>query len=135
MRNTGAVVLFDGECNLCNRTVRFLYQRDPKGNLRYANLQSQAGKKLLEKDSLPAEEFDSFVLVEGEKISTHSTGALLTLIHLKSPWPMVGKLLLIVPARLRDAVYKWIARNRYGWFGKTDNCQIPTPDLKTRFLP
>ena len=134
MKNSHPIVLFDGECNLCNGSVRFLYPRDPQGRLRFANLQSETGQALLQRFSLPKEEFDSFVLVEGESAYTHSTGALRTLGHLRFPWPILGSGLLILPAVLRDLVYNWIARNRYAWFGKTNTCQAPTPNLQTRFL-
>lgn len=128
------VVIFDGECNLCNGSVRFLFRRDPKGSLRFANLQSKTGKALLEKFSLPLEEFDSLVLVEGDTAFTHSTGALRTLQYLRPPWPVLGTILGITPAPFRDLIYNWIARNRYAWFGKTNYCQAPNKNLNARFL-
>ena len=128
------IVLFDGECNLCNGSVRFLYPRDPQGKLRFANLQSETGRSLLVKHSLPVEDFDSFVLVEAERAFTHSTAVLRTLQYLQFPWQLLGKTLSLIPARMRDFIYNWIARNRYIWFGKTDTCQPPTKKLRTRFL-
>ena len=134
MEHQYPIILFDGECNLCNGSVRFLYPRDSQGKLRFANLQSETGQALLTKFSVPTGGFDSFVLVEGESAYTHSTGALRTLRHLRFPWPIIGSGLSILPLVLRDLVYNWIARNRYAWFGKTDTCQVPTQKLQARFL-
>ena len=128
-----ALVLFDGVCNLCNASVRFLYRRDPRANLRFANLQSDAARRLLPRFNLPAHYLDSFVLIEGEICYTRSTAALRVLRYLHFPWPLLS-VLLIIPAPLRDPVYDWIARNRYRWFGRRDSCLLPTPDLQARFL-
>jgi predicted DCC family thiol-disulfide oxidoreductase YuxK len=127
------IVLFDGVCNLCNGVVRFLYPRDPRARLRFTNLQSDSGQALLEKFGMPTEDFDSFVLVEGDKAYTQSHGALRTLRYLRFPWPLLYGLML-VPPFIRNAVYDWIARNRYGWFGRMDACPVPTPELQARFL-
>lgn len=133
MSENRPIVLFDGVCNLCNGVVRFLYPRDPHARLRFTNLQSEAGQALLEKFGMPQDDFDSFALIEGDKAFTRSRGALRTLRYLRFPWPLLYGLML-VPPFIRDAVYDWIARNRYGWFGKMDACPVPTPELQARFL-
>ena len=135
MKQETATALFDGECNLCNGMARFLFERDAGGQVQFANLQSEAGRSLLARFSLPDEGLDSFVFVEGERAFTHSSGALRALSYLNFPWTAIGKLLSIIPRSMRDAAYRWIAGRRYGWFGKTEVCQIPGEDLKTRFLP
>ena len=76
---------------------------------------------------------DSVVLIEDGKAYTHSTGALRVAGYLRAPWRWL-RWFWIVPRPLRDVVYRWFARNRYRWFGKTDACRVPTPELKARFL-
>jgi predicted DCC family thiol-disulfide oxidoreductase YuxK len=97
-------------------------------------LQSETGQALLCNFSLPKKNFDSFILVEVDKAHTYSDGALRTLQYLQFPWPIVGKALSLAPVLIRDMIYKWIARNRYAWFGKTDYCQMPPQNLQARFL-
>jgi predicted DCC family thiol-disulfide oxidoreductase YuxK len=126
-----SIILFDGVCNLCNGFVQFVIARDPGARFKFAALQSQAAASLLEgrHRSLP----DSVVLLEGDRIYTQSTAALRVARSLGWPWKL-SYLFVIVPKPLRDAVYAWVARNRYAWFGKRDVCMVPTPDLRTRFL-
>jgi predicted DCC family thiol-disulfide oxidoreductase YuxK len=130
---TSRVILFDGVCNLCNGFVRFVIARDPEARFRFASLQSNAAAALLngraQQDALP----DSVLLVEDGRIYTESTAALRVARGLGFPWNLCYGL-LIVPRPLRDGVYKWIARNRYAWFGKRDVCMVPTADLRERFL-
>lgn len=138
-------MLFDGVCNLCNAAVQFMIDRDPSGKLHFAALQSDVGAKLLE-DAMGAEQArllregvtgdgdpDSIVLVENGKAWTHSTAALQIARRLRFPWT-TAVVLFVWPRFIRDIVYRFIARNRYRWFGKSDTCRIPTPELKARFL-
>jgi len=127
------VVLFDGVCNLCNGVVSFLIPRDPKGRLRFASLQSPVGQALLERHGFPTEEFDSFVLVDGDRTYTKSSAAIR--IAELIGWPYrIGALGRIVPKFLRDRVYDVVASNRYDWFGRKDQCMIPDEDVSDRFL-
>ncbi len=130
-----AVVLFDGVCNLCNGAVQFMIDRDPKERLRFASLQSEAGRALLTKHGveLPEGEPDSIVLVAGGRAHDGSGAALRIAARLAFPWPLLAGL-LVVPWFVRDIVYYLIARNRYRWFGKAEECRVPTPELKRRFL-
>ncbi|MFE6799065.1 thiol-disulfide oxidoreductase DCC family protein [Paenibacillus chitinolyticus] len=130
---SGPVVLFDGVCNLCNAAVRFTVRRDPAGQVRFAALQSEAGQRLLARHGLPAASFDSFVLIEGGRVYTQSSAGLRVLRRLRYPWPLLYGF-VAVPKPIRDAVYRWIARNRYRWFGQRDACMVPTPELRRRFL-
>jgi predicted DCC family thiol-disulfide oxidoreductase YuxK len=127
------VVLFDGVCKFCNAGVNFLLDHDRRGRLRFAPLQSRAGQALLEKFRLPTTDFDTFVLVEGDRCWTRSTAALRLTAYLDAPWPALFPLLL-VPPFLRDWAYDLVARHRYRWFGKLDACRVPTPEVRERFL-
>lgn len=131
--NDHPVILFDGVCNLCNDSVQFILKRDKKKQFRFASLQSNAGQQLLHQFSLPAANFNSFVLLEKDKVYTKSTGALRMCKLLGGGWALLYAL-IIVPRFIRDAVYNMIARNRYKWFGKKEECWLPTPELKERFL-
>ncbi len=127
------IVLFDGICALCNATVQFALKQDPQGKLRFAGLQSTAGRKLLQTHGLPGEDFDTVLLIEGDRVSTHSTGALRILRYLRFPWPLLYGLILIPPF-IRDRIYALVARRRFDWFGKLDACPIPPPEVRDRFL-
>lgn len=129
-----AVILFDGVCNLCHRTVQMVIRNDPEGYFRFASLQSDTGRDLLKAYGLP-EEADpgSLVLIERGRAWRYSSAALRVTRHLKS-WHRILYPLLIFPAFIRDAVYRLIARNRYRWWGRRESCWLPAPELKQRFL-
>lgn len=132
---TRPVLLFDGVCNLCNGAVQWLLERDHDGRLRFASLQSQAARWVLaeagvdDASALP----DSMVLVDAAGVHVRSTAALRVARLLGFPynWATAG---FVVPRFLRDAIYRWVARNRYRWFGRRDLCLRPTPELAARFL-
>lgn len=127
-----AIVLFDGICNLCNRSVQFMIDHDPDAHLHFASLQSEVGQALLAQHHLPTQNFKSLILIEAGKIFTRSTAALKIARYLSGYHWL--SLFLWVPAFLRNGVYDLIARNRYQWFGQSESCRIPTPELKSRFL-
>lgn len=129
------VVLFDGVCNLCNGAVQFIVDRDPAGTLRFASLQSKAGGDLLRAHGMtpPEGDPDSIILIESGRVHSHSGAALRIARHLRGLWK-VFYAALVVPWFVRDAVYRFIARNRYRWFGKSEQCRVPTPELRARFL-
>ncbi|MCX7007873.1 MAG: thiol-disulfide oxidoreductase DCC family protein [Kiritimatiellaeota bacterium] len=129
----GAIVLYDGVCNLCSGWVRFIFKRDRAGYFRFGQLQSEQGRSILEQYGLPAEQLTTIVLVEGETVFMQSDAFLRIVQHLRFPWPALV-CLLIFPRRLRDAVYGFIARHRYRWFGQKDTCELPPPELRSRFL-
>jgi predicted DCC family thiol-disulfide oxidoreductase YuxK len=128
-----AIILFDGVCNLCDRSVQFILKRDKKGYFQFASLQSEAGQALLQKYNLPTEDFGSFVLIEKGKAYQKSTGALRVCRHLGAAWPLMYGF-IIIPPFIRHAVYTLLARNRYRWFGKKEACMMPQPEWKERFL-
>lgn len=124
-------MFFDGVCNLCNGTVDFFIRRDKKRALRYAPLQGEAAKQLLPPDML--EDLPSMVLIDKSGRFQRSTAVLKAASKLGGLWPAV-QVFLIVPRPIRDAVYNWIAKNRYRWFGKKDSCRLPTPEERAMFL-
>ncbi len=130
---TSKIILFDGVCNLCNSSVQFILKRDKKKQFRFASLQGKFGQAFLKKHHLPSDNFNSFILLEDEKLYTRSTGALRMMKHLGSGWSLLYGF-IIIPKFIRDAFYNLIANNRYKWFGKKDECWLPTPELKARFL-
>lgn len=129
------VVLFDGVCNLCNATVNFIIDRDPAAELRFASLQSPEGRKLLAAvgHRVPEGDPESILFVDRGRVYERSGAALRIARRLSGAWSLLA-VLLVIPAPLRDLVYRWIAANRYRWFGKSDVCRVPTPELRDRFL-
>lgn len=127
------IVLFDGVCNLCTKSVQFILKRDKKDQFLFGSLQGQYGQQLLKTFNLPADHFRSFMLLEGTNLYTRSTAALRMLKHLGGGWSLLYGL-IIIPKFIRDAVYNFVARNRYRWFGKEETCMIPTPGLEAKFL-
>lgn len=128
-----SIILFDGVCNLCSGSVNFVIRRDPQAKFQFAALQSGPGQILLKNFNLPTDEFNTFILIEADHYYQRSTAALRVLKNLNGLWPLLYALVL-VPRPIRDFFYQIIARNRYRWFGKRDQCLMPTPDLQKRFL-
>ena len=127
------VILFDGVCNLCSGAVQFVIKHDPKKQFRFASLQSKFGEGVMKHFGLPVDQFNSFILLEDGKIYTRSTAALKVAKKLRGllSWSYG---FIIVPRFIRDAVYNLVARKRYKWFGKKEECWIPTPELKSLFI-
>ena len=127
------IILFDGVCNLCNNSVQFVIKHDRSDKFMFAALQSATGQQLLLQNNLPQQGFDSFVLIQNEKVFFKSTAALQVVKQLDGPIKLLYGF-IIVPAFVRNAVYNFIAKNRYKWFGKKDSCMMPTPALQSKFL-
>jgi len=127
------IVFFDGVCNLCDRTVQFILKRDRKKRFLFGSLQGKTGQEYLHKYHLPADKFHSFMLIEGNVLYTRSTAVLRMLKHLGRGWQLLY-VFIYIPQPIRDGVYTLIATNRYRLFGKKDQCSLPTPDEKERFL-
>ncbi|SES24333.1 thiol-disulfide oxidoreductase DCC family protein [Salipaludibacillus aurantiacus] len=127
------IVLFDGDCNICDTSVQFIIKRDPQQKFAFASLQSDTGKALLKKYQVDRRT-DSIVLIEKSgKIFEKSSAALRIARRLKGGWKLTA-LFLIVPPFIRNFFYDLIAKNRYKWFGKKSSCRMPTPDERKRFL-
>lgn len=140
-----SLVLFDGKCNLCNGAVQFIIDHERSPQLKFAPLQSDLASERLTA-AMGAEatralvlgatgsgDPDTIVMIEDGKAYTHSTAALRIASHLTAPWRWAF-VFYLVPGFIRDVVYRWIARNRYRWFGKTESCRVPTPELRARFV-
>lgn len=125
------LILFDGVCNLCNGTVDFIMKRDQKKQFRFVALQSEAGEKIREKFRIP-EETDSVILIYKNNIFYESEAALEIARLLPAPWAWMT-VFKTLPLNWRNAIYRWIARNRYRWFGKKRECRIPTAEERSYF--
>ncbi len=127
----GPVLYFDGVCNLCNRTVQWIIKQDKKKIFRFAPLQSAGGVALVQ---LRGENnANSVLLVVDGRIYSKSSAALQVAKQLGGIYSLFY-VFIIIPVFLRDAVYNFIARNRYKWFGQQASCMIPTPELRARFV-
>lgn len=128
-----AIVLFDGLCNLCDGTVRFIIDRDPTGRFRFAPLQSDVATATFARIRAGAPRIDSIMLIEGDTIYQRSDAILRIAELLGRPWSLAARF-RFVPRAIRDAVYRFIARNRYTVFGVRTTCRLPTPSERARFL-
>ncbi|WP_452225930.1 thiol-disulfide oxidoreductase DCC family protein [Lacinutrix cladophorae] len=128
------LILFDGVCNLCNSTVQYVIKQDKKDVFRFAALQSDIGKSIIEKYNIDTVKTDSILLYSEENgLKVKSTAALYIAKDLGFPNNILV-VFLIVPTFIRNGVYNYIAKNRYRWYGKKESCMIPTPELKGKFL-
>lgn len=127
------VLLFDGVCNLCNGVVQFIIPRDPEGRIHFAPLQSDAGKALLSGHGLPSGDLDSVVLVEDGEVYRKSDAVIRVAELLGRPY-RAGAAGRAVPQSIRDALYDFVADNRYDVFGRKDQCMLPDEDVSDRFL-
>ena len=127
------LVLFDGVCNLCNSAVQFIIKHDRKKQFRFASLQGKTGQRILAEHQVSSEKLDTLIFVENGKIYTRSTAALRIAKRLGGFWKLAyGN--IIIPRFIRDGIYNFISKNRYKWFGKQEECMIPTPELRERFF-
>jgi predicted DCC family thiol-disulfide oxidoreductase YuxK len=127
------LLLFDGVCNLCNAYVQWVLKRDKKGIFRFAALQSEAGQTVLWAKGLSGQKMDTVILAVGNDIFSRSDVALEIVRRLGFPWSLLY-VFKWVPRPIRDAVYNWVARNRYRWFGRREECMLPRPEWRERFL-
>ncbi len=130
------VVLFDGVCNFCNRSINSIMDRDPGHAFRFAALQSPAGQRLLREYGAPPEArgLDSVVLIEDGQVFTHSDAAMRIAAKLRGFLPRLAAVGRIIPRPLRDAAYSLVARNRYRLLGQREACRLPTAEDRARFL-
>lgn len=123
------LILYDGECLLCNGFIRRLLQRTDD-TVRAAALQHYPHHALL---PVIDERIDSIVLIEGQQVF-YKSDAVLRVTSQYGPYRLLSRLAFIVPRFLRNTVYDVVARNRYNWFGKSDNCLLPEPSLRAKYL-
>ena len=134
LENNKQLILFDGVCNLCEASVQYVIRHDKKDVFRYTALQSDVGQEIIKKFNVDRSKMDSILLYSSENgLSYKSTAALKIASKLGFPRNLLN-LFLIVPVFIRNWVYDYIARNRYQWYGKKDECMIPTKELKSKFL-
>ena len=131
--NKPPIIFFDGVCNLCNGFVQFIIRHDKRGIFKFASLQSDYAASLPALSDKVGNSLSTVVLQDGDRYYIKSAAALRISRMLGFPFS-VAYVFIIVPSPLRDAVYDWVANNRYAWFGKRDACWLPTPELKSRFL-
>ena len=129
-----AVVLFDGVCNVCNDSVKFILARDTAGYFHFASLQSKVANALLEPFGMTDMPLHTMVLIEGGRVFTKSTAVMRVARRLGALWPLVSFAMRLAPRSLRDALYSGFVKHRYRWFGKSEQCLVPTPAVRERFL-
>lgn len=128
-----AVLLYDGECGFCSRSVLFVFRRDPRARIRFASLQSDVGKALLAEHGIP-DDRSTMVLIDEKGAHVRSTGALRVARLLRWPWSW-GYALVVIPRPLRDACYRFVAAHRHRLGPAVEACARPSPELRARMLP
>lgn len=127
------LLLFDGVCHLCDSSVRFVIQRDPTAKIKYAPIQSELGRKLYRQHGLDPDSPTAFLFLTPHR-AFKASDASLEIARILGGWLKLALIFKPLPRALRDAVYYFIARNRYRWFGKEDACMMPTPELRARVI-
>ncbi len=127
------ILLFDGVCNLCNSLVKFIIKRDPQARFRFASLQSETAVRMIADSGLVAKDLDTVVYFSGDKLYLKSAAVLHLLKDLGGYWKFFYGF-SIIPGFILDLLYDLVARTRYKFFGRTEICMVPTPDIKERFL-
>jgi len=128
-----SIILFDGVCNLCSGFVQFVLPRDEEGKYRFASLQSDAGQALLAEYDLPSDELESVVLIEDGESYVKSSAIIQIATGLGGAYRLLSPFRYL-PRSVRDRIYDFVADNRYRWFGKKDQCMMPSGDVESRFL-
>ena len=128
-----AIIFFDGVCNLCNSSVQFIIKHDKKHRFVFAALQSDVARDILLHYPTKITKKDSILLLQDNQLYSESSAALRILKQF-SPFWYVFQIFWIVPKFIRDSIYRFIAKNRYSWFGKRSSCMVPTKDILKKFL-
>lgn len=127
------IILFDGTCLFCERSVRFIASRDPGGYFKFGASQSPQAKELLKDFGVAPDTARSIVLIEGGRVYTRSDATLRIAGHLTAPWRFAAWL-LVVPRPIRDAVYRVVAAARHRVAGRSNACEIPPPEIRSRMI-
>lgn len=134
LKNGKKIILFDGICNFCNANVLTIIKHDKKNVFLFTSLQSEVGKQIIGHFKIDTTKVDSIILVESEsQFAIKSVAALKILNHFNGLWKLI-QIFWIIPTFIRNSVYNYIAKNRYKWFGKKDECMIPTDEIKSKFI-
>ena len=131
--NNKGILLFDGVCNFCDSAINFVIKHDKKNHFLFASLQSDFAKEICKNYDVNPTALETMILIENGKIYTKSHAALRVNLNLNGLYPLLYGF-IIIPPFIRDAVYNWISKNRYKWFGKKDNCMIPDDKIKKKFI-
>lgn len=131
--HTHPILFFDGLCNLCTASVQFIIRHDPKQRFRFASLQSTTARSILGQSVSATDQPDSFLLWEDGTVYSRSQAALRVTKRLSGAWPLLY-VFRIVPVGIRDGIYNIVARNRYRWFGRKNECWVPSAALQQLFL-
>ncbi|HEU4836738.1 MAG TPA: thiol-disulfide oxidoreductase DCC family protein [Pyrinomonadaceae bacterium] len=139
MASANPIVLYDGVCGLCNRSVQFLLKHDKEGRFRFASLQSDFAEKVLGRHGLDPKDLDTVHVVlnydqPDERVLQRSDAVLRAGRELGGFWSASSTVAGVVPRGLRDLVYRFVATNRYRMFGKYDACMLPDANQRSRFL-
>ncbi|HSW12818.1 MAG TPA: thiol-disulfide oxidoreductase DCC family protein [Solimonas sp.] len=127
------VIVFDGACNFCNSWTRFIIRRDPQARFRFAAMQSTAGSLLMTRNGIDPQNPATFLYVENGRGYTDTDAIFRVIAQLTGPWPLL-RVLRVVPPFIRDPLYRFLARNRYRWFGRHGTCQVPEASIAERFI-
>lgn len=127
------VILFDGECKLCNGWSKFIIRYDTDKRFQLCSMQSEAGLEILKWFGLPTDSFETMLVVHGNRAYTQSDAFIYVMGQLRFPWHLV-RIIKLIPRPVRNWLYDRVARNRYKIFGKLDSCMLPTAEHKNRFL-
>lgn len=131
----GPILLYDGRCGLCDRTVQWILDHDSHGAIRFAALQSDVGRQLLQGHGLDPAYMESLVFLDtGGRVHLKSDGAIALAAHLPRPWRWL-RVFHVIPRPLRDRMYDVVAKYRLKFFGTVSACRLPTPEQRVRFLP
>lgn len=133
LENQNGIILFDGVCNFCDASVNRLIRADKKKYFRFAPLQSEVGVQLMHQHGLDPSKFDSVVLFDNNKAYTHSSAVLYMAKRLGGFYSLAFAG-IIIPPFIRNAFYKWFAKNRYKWYGRKESCMVPTAEIRSRFI-
>jgi predicted DCC family thiol-disulfide oxidoreductase YuxK len=128
------IILFDGVCNLCHSSVQYVIKHDKKDVFRFVPLQSELGIKIINYLGIDTKNTDSIILYEPGKAYYYKSEAALTIVKDFGGIYTWSSILSIIPKFISNAVYDYVAQNRYKWYGKQESCMIPTPELKAKFL-
>jgi len=128
------IILFDGICNLCNGAVQFIIKNDKKDIFRFVALQSELGKEICNYIGIDQNKIDSIIFYNPGVVYYYKSSAVLEIAQDLGGIYSLITIFKILPEKLRNYIYDYIAKNRYKWYGKKESCMIPTPELKAKFL-
>ena len=127
------VLLFDGVCNFCSSTVQFIIRHDPQGVFQFLPIQSAEGSRIYREHGFDPANGETFLLLTERGVFVRSDAALQIAQTFGGPWKLLG-IAKLIPRPIRDWVYRLIAKNRYRLFGRQEQCLMPTPEIRARFL-